>query len=109
MLPPRCARRRRFAGRVAVLIALALVVLARGLAAASEPELQPRREDRGDLIVLHLRGSYCETPSVRRVPHPEYTDKFIVVPLAERIAAGLERPQAAGEFPRLGDLQYVPH
>jgi hypothetical protein len=40
--------------------------------------------------------------------HPEYSDKFVVVPLAERIAAGIERPQTEGEFPRLGDLQYVP-
>ncbi len=40
--------------------------------------------------------------------HPEYSDKFVVAPLTERVAAGLERPQTVGEFPRFGDLQYVP-
>ncbi len=62
-----------------------------------------RERRRADAVALYREArAYLDA-------HPEYSDKFLVVPLAERIAAGLERPQIEGEFPRLRDLQYVPH
>lgn len=85
-------------------------VLAALFATAAFADATPRREDRGDLIVLHLAGSYEEMgrqqaellgPVLRDVyefNRADYDASVAALPLSERVLEPVALPVASGLF-----------